>query len=53
MPDFLLEDLVLSRTEGDVFFVAGVDEVGMGALAGPIVAAANNYTGPLCHGLWP
>lgn len=40
MPDFSLESAVLTAAGPPYPFVAGVDEVGMGALAGPIVAAS-------------
>lgn len=40
MPNFALETSALCQAGQPYPFVAGIDEVGMGALAGPIVAAA-------------
>lgn len=40
MPDFYLEDRVRARADHPLIYVAGIDEVGIGALAGPVVAAA-------------
>ena len=40
MPDFALENAVRQRAKDPCLLVAGLDEAGVGALAGPIVAAA-------------
>ncbi|KKK96566.1 hypothetical protein LCGC14_2661480 [marine sediment metagenome] len=40
MPDFELENAVRQRAHNPNLLVAGLDEAGVGALAGPIVAAA-------------
>ena len=40
MPSFELEDAVRQRANNNDLFVAGVDEVGIGACAGPIISAA-------------
>ncbi|HEC64452.1 MAG TPA: ribonuclease HII [bacterium] len=39
-PSFELEDAVRKRAGNNDLFVAGLDEVGVGALAGPVIAAA-------------
>ena len=40
MPTFDLEELVRSKAGDPDLFVTGVDEVGVGPLAGPVMAAA-------------
>ena len=40
MPNFNLEESVRSKAGNPDLFVAGIDEVGMGPLAGPVMAAA-------------
>ena len=44
LPDFSIETGILN---GSKLLIAGIDEVGRGALAGPVVAAAVILTGPV------